>query len=197
MSRYVLAVVLVIVGCVLHGAAQEKPEEPVHLPVIDCVVEYAHGDFSYYTDNSVSVSDTISLDLNAVDKIRLDFKTTKPVRSYIPAGVFRVESVSPPPDGPYYVEKPDPIYWMKLVTGGSSPRVTIYIRRLTPISKHLIRDYDITIIAETTKDTGEDGFVDGILVLKGTARESVDYRNLNRMFDSLSSFADSKKGKRN
>jgi len=164
MSRYFL-VVLVVFGCVLHGIAQEKS---VPMPVIDCVVEYAHGDFSYYTDNAVSRSDTLSLDLNAVDKISLDFKSNNPVPSYIPHGTFRVESVSRP-DDPDYVEKPDPFFWMKLVAPESFPRVTIYLRRLLPIVKYPQREYELTITTETLTEGGR-GFVDGILVLKGTAR---------------------------
>jgi hypothetical protein len=153
MSRYFLVVVLVVFGCALKGTAQKQPAP---MPVIDCVVEHSQGTFFSY--GSVSSGDTITLDLNAIDKIRLDFKSERPGPSYIPhREPFRVQYVSNP-DEPLH-------FYMKLV---SEPRddpyeqLRIYIRR-TDLGDLEHAEYDVMIIEL-------DG-VGGVAVLKGTARD--------------------------
>jgi hypothetical protein len=174
MSRYSLAVVLVVFGWVLNGPAEERPEQPkkpVRMPVIDCVVEYAHGNFGSH--GSVSSEDTITLDLNAIDKIRLNFRSEKSDRSYVPHKPFRVQYAGDP-----YL----PLYFdMRLVSSGTHPRVTINISGLNgawlktacdeqPHSPALpcgapTNRYEITILSET------EGDFPGIAILNGTATE--------------------------
>jgi hypothetical protein len=144
MSRYFLVVVLAVFGCVVKGTAQEKP---LPMPVIDCVVEYSHGWFDSY--GSVTSGDKISLDLNAVDKIGLHFKSENPGPSYMwQPGPFRVEGET----------KPE---WavLKLISSGSDGRVTINIRRSATTQQ-----YDIIIILEEGGDVG-------LVVMNGTARD--------------------------
>jgi hypothetical protein len=175
MSRYFSVVVLIVFGCVLNGTAQEKPR---HMPVIDCVVEYTNDYADTYTPPDIS--DTITLDLNAIDKISLQFEmpdgprlrnevlgmgqdANSPAvlsrfrRRFMGGRRFRVESV----------DKPNLLDWMKLVS--SEPdweRVTIYISRLAATVEQPHQHYDITIITEGSLL----GYV-GVLVLKGTARD--------------------------
>jgi hypothetical protein len=160
MSRYFL-VVLVVFGCILHGTAQEKPqkpEKPVRMPVIDCVVEYAHGDFGSHVP--LSSGDRLTLNLNALDKISFDLPQ---------GGPFLVKSTRLDP----FFQKRD-WFLMKLVSSGPDPRVTIYFKRgsrdCEPAVEHMIclqptNDYEITVITETA------GHFLGIAVLNGTATD--------------------------
>jgi hypothetical protein len=154
MSRHFLVVVLVVLGCVLNGPAQQAPAP---MPVIDCVIEYSHGGFdSYGTPRS---GDTITLDLNAIDKITLDFKSAQHDRSYIPhRAPFRVQYVSKADDPTHF--------YMKLV---SEPKadpyayqwLRIYIRR-DDVGDLQRAEYDIMIL---------DREGSSVAVLKGTARD--------------------------
>jgi hypothetical protein len=154
MSRYFLVVVLVVFGCVLNGTAQEKP---VHMPVIDCVVEFGHGSFDSY--GSVGTGDTITLDLNAVDKITLYFKSKNPGPSYMTQpGPFRVEGDA----------KPDADA-IKLVSSEGGRRVTIYIWRNWRV--YPSRQYGIVIVNESVDV--------GLVAMKGTARDSSGKRESN------------------
>jgi hypothetical protein len=158
MNRYFLVLVLTVFGYVLNGTAQEKPDKPVRMPVIDSVVEYAHGDFG--RSGSVSAGATLTLNLNTLDKISLDLPQ---------GGPFRVKSTRLSP----FSQKPD-WFLMELVSSGPDPRVTIYVKRgsraCEPPEEHVIceqltNDYEITVITETA------GHFPGIAVLNGTATD--------------------------
>jgi hypothetical protein len=143
-SRYFLVVVLAVFGCLVKGAAQEKP---LPMPVIDCVVEYSHGWFDSY--GAVTSGDTITLDLNAINKISLHFKSKNPGPSYMwQPGPFRLEGDA----------KPE---WtvLKLISSAPEGWVTINIRRSATTQQ-----YDIIIILEEGGDVG-------LVVMKGTARD--------------------------
>jgi len=153
MSRYFPVVVLVVFACVLHGTAQE---EPVHMPVIDCVVEYTHGSLNYTPKSS----DTISLDLNAIDKISLNFKSAQPDGfGRILHGLFRIERVRNWEDYHRFRHLD-----MKLISSISVEQVTVYVSGSAHAIGQPPHDYDITIVTDAA------GFV-GVVVLKGTARD--------------------------
>jgi hypothetical protein len=148
-SRYFLVVVLVVFGWVSNGAAQQKPDKPVRMPVIDSVVECAHGDFGSH--GSVSAGATMTLNLNALDKISLDLQQ---------GGPFRLSTT---------------LGFLKLVSSGPDPRVTIYVRRFftacaQPQPEGIYcelptNDYEITIVTET------EGHFPGFALLRGTATD--------------------------
>jgi len=160
MSRYFPVVVLVVFACVLHGTAQE---EPVHMPVIDCVVEYTHGSLNYTPKSS----DTISLDLNAIDKISLDFESKRSGRSHIPHGRFRVLGVDESLVYPHLHSLN-----MNLVSSGPDRKVTIYIDGISYAAGRPPDHFQITIITETSRSIG-------VVILTGTARDPSGVRKSN------------------
>jgi hypothetical protein len=153
MSQYFRAVVLVVFTCALNATAQEKPAP---MPVIDCVVAYTHGSLNYTPKSS----DTISLDLNAIDKISLNFKSSQPDGfGRILHGIFRIERVRNSEDYNRFRHLD-----MKLISSISVEQVTIYVSGSAHAIGQPPHDYDITIVTDTA------GFV-GVIVLKGTARD--------------------------
>jgi hypothetical protein len=157
MSRYFLVIVLVAFGWVVNGAAQAKPTD---MPVVDCVVEYTHGDLGRGYDRPPQISDTISLDLNAVDKISLDFESKQSGSSHIPHGRFRVLGVINS-----LVDRDAYSVRMNLVSFGPDRKVTIYINSSAYPAGQRPEYFTITMITETSRSIG-------VVVLKGTPRDT-------------------------